>query len=308
MTRNSNPKMKKRMINFLLKNKKLLFGVALLFVISIGAFIWNNYQIEISERPVKPLKPPAFISGDCGIEQCHGLEITCGPNIQEPCTAIGVPSDICRQYVRCQKVGGKCQLIKDPKFDECKLCVNRCDKESENDPINNVQCYGKCGETSGSSEGAKEAVTNTNVPVHIVVNIDRAPRIGETATITWKVLSDWDFPELNAFLELPGGLQLVGGIASWQGSLPAGGSRQLSAVVKVIKEGVFGIRAVVRTNPDKNGDSWSDVNYLYLTVTATGSKIGLVPLSGDPRRVQVEQPGGNPEGENVAPEPPALNP
>jgi hypothetical protein len=62
--------------------------------------------------------------------------------------------------------------------------------------------------------------------------------------------------------------------------LPAGGSQQLSATIKVTKEGTHEIAGVVRTEPDENGDSWSDINYLYLTVTVAGSKIGLPEEGG----------------------------
>jgi hypothetical protein len=121
--------------------------------------------------------------------------------------------------------------------------------------------------------------TSTNVPVHIAVNIDRAPRINETANVRWNVSSDEEMPQVNAFLELPSGVQLVSGIVDWQGSLSAGDSKQLLATIKVVKEGILGIQAVVRTEPDENGDSWSDVDYVYLTVTASESKIGL-PTEG----------------------------
>lgn len=116
--------------------------------------------------------------------------------------------------------------------------------------------------------------TSTGIPVHVGMSIDRAPRLGEIATISWTVRSDWDMPLMRAFLELPDGVQLVSGTANWQGSLPAGGWQQLSATVKVVAQGVWEIRAVVRTGQE-GGDSWSNIDLLYLTVTATGSKIGL---------------------------------
>jgi hypothetical protein len=121
--------------------------------------------------------------------------------------------------------------------------------------------------------------TSTGIPVHIAMSIDRAPRLGETATISWTVYSDWDMPLIRVFLELPDGVRLVGGTANWQGSLPARGWQQLSATVKVVAQGVWDIRAVVRTGQE-GGDSWSKVNHLYLTVTATGSRIGLPSEDG----------------------------
>lgn len=39
------------------KGKKIVYGIIVLFAIASGVFIWNNYQIEISERPIKPIWP-----------------------------------------------------------------------------------------------------------------------------------------------------------------------------------------------------------------------------------------------------------
>src|SRR3989338_6694556 len=102
------------------KDKKIVYGIIVFFMIVAGIFIWNNYQIEISERQIKPLRAPAIISGECRIEQCHGLDLTCGPNIPEWCTEEARIDDFCRQYVRCEKVGRECRLIKEPKFEDCK--------------------------------------------------------------------------------------------------------------------------------------------------------------------------------------------
>lgn len=62
----------------------------------------------------------------CGIENCHGLEITCGPNVPEMCLTIYKLGDFCREYVRCQLLDGQCRVIKDEKFDTCKQCVEDC--------------------------------------------------------------------------------------------------------------------------------------------------------------------------------------
>lgn len=127
-----------------MKNKKLIYGIAILFLIGISLFIWNNYQIKVQERPEKPIKLPPAISGECGMENCHGLDITCGPNIPEMCSTELRIDDICRQYVRCEKVDRECRLIKDPKFEECKTCTESCNREE--DPIKAFQCVSKCAE------------------------------------------------------------------------------------------------------------------------------------------------------------------
>jgi hypothetical protein len=127
-----------------LKNKKIICGVFLLVVVGVSIFIWNNYQIQVQERPIKPIKLPPQISGKCGIEQCHGLDITCGPNVPEMCDTMYQVADDCRQYARCEKVDGKCQLVKEPEFDQCRLCIERCAKVFKDDVLTASQCESEC--------------------------------------------------------------------------------------------------------------------------------------------------------------------
>lgn len=134
------------MCKFISKNQKIVYGILAFFMMATAVFIWNSYQVEISEKPVKP---PAIISRECGIEQCHGLDLTCGPNIAKECTMEMRIDDFCREYVRCEKVGRECQLIKEPKFEECKACIERCNQEE--DPEKAFQCASRCGETEPES-------------------------------------------------------------------------------------------------------------------------------------------------------------
>jgi hypothetical protein len=129
-----------------MKSRKLLLLLGIIAPLAVGivVFAWNTYEIQISERPVKPLKPPFSSLGKCGVENCHGLEITCGPNIPEICDTMGALSDNCRQYAHCQVIGEECQLVKDTKFDECKSCIEKCEKDFINDPIKVFDCGGKC--------------------------------------------------------------------------------------------------------------------------------------------------------------------
>ncbi len=80
----------------------------------------------------------------CGIENCHGLDIKCGPNPPEMCTAMYGLGDFCRQYVRCEIREGQCQLVEDPKFDACRSCVEKC--QNPNDPIDAFGCEAECRE------------------------------------------------------------------------------------------------------------------------------------------------------------------
>jgi len=111
-------------------NKKLLYGIIVISLISLFLVIWNNYQI----------------SGKCGIENCHGLDITCGPNVSEVCDMMYMAGDNCRQYVGCQIVDGKCQLVKNQKFDLCKSCVEKCSVDFKDDQIKFFECESKCTE------------------------------------------------------------------------------------------------------------------------------------------------------------------
>ncbi len=131
----------------MMKNKNLIYGIAVVFVLIVLAiFIWNNYQIQVQERPDKPIKLPPQISGKCGIESCHGLDITCGPNIPEVCDMMYMAADDCRQYASCQSINGQCKLEKSPKFDSCKSCVEKCVIDHKDDSLNGFDCESKCAE------------------------------------------------------------------------------------------------------------------------------------------------------------------
>ena len=127
----------------MMKNKSLIYGIiALLLFVILSVFFWNNYQIQ--ERPDKPIKLPPQISGKCGIENCHGLDITCGPNVPDACTAMYMAGDNCRQYASCQIIDELCTLEKTTKFDNCKSCVEKCEIDYTDDPTKFFECESKC--------------------------------------------------------------------------------------------------------------------------------------------------------------------
>lgn len=129
-----------------MKNKKIFYGLIILIVIIFAFLIWNTFQIQISERQVKPIKPPFSNLGKCGIENCHGLEITCGSNIPEVCTAMYASGDNCRQFANCQVINNKCQLVSSQKFNDCTSCVKKCQNEFKNDVIKAFSCESTCSE------------------------------------------------------------------------------------------------------------------------------------------------------------------
>jgi hypothetical protein len=131
----------------MMKNNKMIYGIIGAFILVVFTiFIWNNYQIQVQERPNKPIKLPPIISGECGIEQCHGLDITCGPNVPDACTMIYMAGDNCRQFANCQTIGNQCKLTKSPKFDNCKACVKNCEQNYPEDQIKFFECENKCAE------------------------------------------------------------------------------------------------------------------------------------------------------------------
>lgn len=132
------------------KNKTWIFGIIAVLLLAITAiFIWKNYEIAISEKTDKPAQSPSLppqTSLKCGIENCHGLDITCGPNIAEVCTEIYMAGDNCRRYASCQITNGQCKLEKTQKFDNCKACVEKCEIDDKDNPMEFFQCESKCAE------------------------------------------------------------------------------------------------------------------------------------------------------------------
>jgi len=68
------------------------------------------------------------LSGKCGIESCHGLDITCGPDIPEMCTELYKLGDFCREYADCAVINNACQLNASEKFYACKSCIENCEE------------------------------------------------------------------------------------------------------------------------------------------------------------------------------------
>lgn len=113
-------------------NKKLVYGTGALLLVGLAVFFW------------KP-KVPSLPSKKCGMENCSGLEVTCGPNIPKYCPEIYMVGSWCRQYASCQMIDGQCQLVKTAKFEACKTCIERCLKEF-GDPMEVSQCDGECAD------------------------------------------------------------------------------------------------------------------------------------------------------------------
>ena len=80
----------------------------------------------------------------CGIENCHGLDIKCGPNVPDACTEIYMMGDRCRQHASCKIIEGKCQLAKNNEFEACKACVENCLERFSDRGMMVFECESNC--------------------------------------------------------------------------------------------------------------------------------------------------------------------
>ncbi len=97
----------------------------------------------ITPTPTATTTPTNGIQ-NCGPQQCHGLDITCGPNGPQACTMeFRIPDDACLQYVRCQVIDGVCQHA-NPQFAQCKQCVEQCKAENQD----GQECMDRCAQAT----------------------------------------------------------------------------------------------------------------------------------------------------------------
>lgn len=114
--------------------------VSFSFLVLLLGFIFTFYLY--SEGKLKN-----FIPGQerCGIQNCHGVDISCGAKIPQVCTAIYQAGDRCRQFANCVNIDGGCVLQKSTQFEKCKSCVLDCISKNK-DSENILNCESKCGE------------------------------------------------------------------------------------------------------------------------------------------------------------------
>ena len=59
------------------------------------------------ETPVVETTPAPTLSPICEFTSCHGLNLNCGPNPPQACTADYQLGDKCRQYAFCSKANDR---------------------------------------------------------------------------------------------------------------------------------------------------------------------------------------------------------
>lgn len=137
-------------------NKKTLFSifVIFLFIVSykfwsegfidpyVPSFLRSDYWSYYNYRNEKKLEQS--LDTNCGIENCHGLDIACGPNPAEVCTMVYQLGDKCRRFAQCGIVNGSCQQIQNQDFEDCKACVQRCEAEFGDFADKLFECESRC--------------------------------------------------------------------------------------------------------------------------------------------------------------------
>lgn len=95
--------------------------------------------------PPTDMFPPAGGETEekCGLENCHGLEFSCGPNVPDFCTELYQLGDFCRQYAICEVIDGECRMVPNEKLEKCKTCVVECE-DLGGEPA--FECEAECRE------------------------------------------------------------------------------------------------------------------------------------------------------------------
>jgi hypothetical protein len=86
------------------------------------------------------------IVGDrrCGVENCHGTNISCGDDVPQACTAEYQLGDRCRSHVECRFENGTCAAVAGPAYEPCLACVRNCSINYPGDPARLFECEGRC--------------------------------------------------------------------------------------------------------------------------------------------------------------------
>jgi hypothetical protein len=109
--------------------------------IGSAGYSWCEAKQKCLRVWEEPCEANAGVS-KCAVENCHGLDIKCGPNPPRACTMIYMVGDNCLRYARCGIQNGKCQQIENSQFTQCKLCVQKC--IDNNVGVDLFDCEEKC--------------------------------------------------------------------------------------------------------------------------------------------------------------------
>jgi hypothetical protein len=115
-----------------MKDKVILVTVIFLILLCAGFLLWFN----------NPLKSSG--NGACQLETCHGLDITCGSNPPDACTAMYQIGDKCLQYAQCGIRNDTCGQVENKSFVQCKTCVQNCAEKNMDTSEKLFACESTC--------------------------------------------------------------------------------------------------------------------------------------------------------------------
>jgi hypothetical protein len=117
-------------------NTGIPFFFKLFFYKCIFLFLDDNSDVTFSAKTCTP--------GACQRETCHGLDITCGSNPPDVCTAMYQIGDKCLQYAQCGVRNGTCGQVENTSFTQCKTCVQNCIDKNKDNSEKLFECESKC--------------------------------------------------------------------------------------------------------------------------------------------------------------------
>lgn len=108
-------------------------------------FMGVECQNNIGPKPNAPQPSPApKLETKCGIENCSGLDIKCGPNIPEACIEVYQLGDLCRTFAKCEVINGECKFVSNEEFEKCKACAKKCEEDFKGDAEGAFACEEIC--------------------------------------------------------------------------------------------------------------------------------------------------------------------
>ena len=107
--------------------------------IGSAGYTWCEEKQKCLRAWEEPCNGPS-----CGLQTCHGLNLSCGYNSPIYCTAVYEIGDKCLEYAKCGYLNGICQPIENAQFTQCKSCVQACIDVNKDDSIKMFECESKC--------------------------------------------------------------------------------------------------------------------------------------------------------------------
>ncbi len=122
-----------------------------------------------------------------------------------------------------------------------------------------------------------------STPLHVLLILSQAPRLGDTVQVTLVVTSTLPAPGASAEIILPPGVVVAAGVVTWTGDLQPQQPQRLQATIQFTQEGDFTLlgRAL---RPAADGAVWGDLAALYLHIAqGAAAQTGFPPEPNAPR-------------------------